>query len=119
MIDEKKLLEDIRKEGERYEKKYGEKAKSTKLVWAILNVVEAIVKSQKKQKWIPVEECLPEQDGYYLVSGYYKNGHWKKIVGTVQYKAETKSFKKNWNFIPEAWMELPEAYEVEKDAEAR
>lgn len=60
--------------------------------------------SVQPQRWIPVAEALPDEDGYYLVTGKresvyitgYSNGRW--YGGTK----------------PIAWMPLPPSYKGDK-----
>lgn len=59
----------------------------------------------KKGKWIPVTERLPEEQGSYLVTYYFK-GRW--VVGIDYFRPKKDDWKQH-NYIT-AWMPLPEPY---------
>ncbi len=65
--------------------------------------------NHKKCKWTPCSEQEPPKDGLYLVSGYWLKSK-KKVVVTCEYFGEWKCA---YNFIIEAWMELPDSYTKE------
>lgn len=111
MIDEKKLIEEIKSlqvtvNGLRagkgilreFEKQYRE---------SILRIIEA---QPKVGEWIPYSERLPEKTGYYLVQLSRKlpnEDYADRIV--VLYNGEDKEFMTYKRLIV-AWMPLPEPY---------
>ena len=110
MIDEKKLIEDIKKYHDSLKPKY-----VSKLVDAeILDIIDIINEQPKVGEWIPVEEALPKELQRVLV---------QKVSGTIEvllYYGE----KNTWggdtyhNVHPrliKAWQPLPNPYEVEDE----
>ena len=112
MIDEKKLLEAIKKYHEGLKPKY-----VSKLVDAeILDIID-IIKEQPKislenktsDKWIPVEEALPEAYLYVIVTYVYDG---RNYVTTAFYCNDGKwctDIQHSFNVI--AWQLLPPKYE--------
>ena len=73
------------------------------------------LRSKSVMKWIPVENCLPEENGKYLVccdDGYitkirYDRGYWNGSPENREWMFE--------NVV--AWMPLPEPYKAEEDTD--
>ncbi len=67
------------------------------------------------QRWIPVSERLPKEDGSYLVSGKWGSG--KESVGDCEFSVEDGYFQTAWNFNVLAWMPLPEPWKGDNNDE--
>ena len=67
--------------------------------------IDNAIKALDSQRWIPVSERLPEEEGLYLVS--VKNDHERRYSKTCWYHGDG-----NWFALQnvEAWMPLPEPY---------
>lgn len=107
MIDEKKLIEELRK----YADELGTVRGEIELANGVLKAISIIEKQPKVGEWIPVEERLPEQslnsvigwDTYrerFVFVQYYMN-EW--ILGNHE----------SVNIV--AWQPLPEPYEVKEN----
>ena len=83
----------------------------------LVDVLETIKELPKVNEWIPVEESLPKENGYYLITApscmdkkmttmelYFNDGEWLIDMddATFMYK----------EFVT-AWMPLPKPYEKE------
>lgn len=96
MIDEKKLIEDIK-----------EWSKTKKIKWTSESVISLLESAAQISKWIPCNKRLPETTDDYLVT--YKNGE----IGIHRYNSyESRKF---WRFydsdtVPIAWQPLPDKY---------
>ena len=73
---------------------------------------------EEQQRWIPIEERVPEDDRYILLSfancslpaiGRYKGDEW----GGVFYEGDSEKSCKSYGIYVNAWMELPESYRGE------
>ena len=76
-----------------------------------------VLPSVQEQRWIPVTERLPEEDGVYIVT--YKIPHEGKDiesfgVGVKHFIGRLKMWSMNDLSTPIAWMPLPEPYKGEK-----
>ena len=104
MIDEKRLIEDIRKL-DSYVVQIG---KDETLVDIVLldDVKRTINKQPQADKWIPCSERLPSEAGHYLVTtiGFFQN-----VVNTIYFDSEM------WHSISKvlAWQPLPQPYKKE------
>lgn len=110
MIDEKKLIEELKKY-EDFLYDLGELSMMSGATTAI-----SIVKSQPKVgKWISVEERLPEQKGEYLVTYHpcYRDDIDTEFynVGIDNFRNKTSWAKSKYRKVI-AWQPLPEPYEV-------
>lgn len=73
----------------------------------VCEVITEMPSAEPEQRWIPVTERLPKENGDYLVTGRH---------GAVnKRKYEDKRWYGNWAVI--AWMPLPEPWKGEEDAE--
>ena len=95
-----------------YGKEYGNCDTCINLIRKENDVHEQIVSN----RWIPVSERLPEEDGCYMVTmkiPFYEAGAYGYITGTAYYiSCAIKWYDANGEVI--AWMPLPEPY---KEAE--
>lgn len=82
-----------------------------------LDRVEYIIRKHMNNGWIPVEERLPEESGYYLVqlSEKLPNEDYSDRV-VVLYSEEDKDFMCYSSLII-AWRSLPESYRPERSEE--
>ena len=79
--------------------KYGDYLQAT------IRRLENLPSAEPEQRWIPVTERLPKENGDYLVTGRH---------GAVnKRKYEDGRWYGNWSVI--AWMPLPEPWEGEDD----
>ena len=108
MIDEKKLIEAIKKYHDGLKPKY-----ISKLVDAeILDIIDIINEQPKVGEWIPVEEALPEPYVDVIVTYIYNE---KKYVRTA-FNCNGKNWwwtdiQKDFDVI--AWQPLPKPYKSE------
>ena len=77
----------------------------------ILRIQTGLKKLPSAQRWIPVSERLPKEDGSYLVSGKWGSG--KESVGDCEFSVEDEYFQTAWNFNVLAWMPLPDPWKGE------
>lgn len=108
MIDEKKLIEELRK----YADELGTVRGEIELANGVLKAISIINEQPKVGEWIPVEERLPEIFENVLI--YTKSGHYH--IGA--YFEERKRwwlgvYWEDLDFIL-AWMPLPKPYEVKE-----
>lgn len=76
----------------------------------VVSIMMTIEEQPTVNRWIPVSERLPEEDGRYLCDWqgmrvgtcYFHNGHFR-VYGEIKDKYVT------------AWMPLPKAYKGEKE----
>lgn len=117
MIDEKKLIAEIREKI--YPEKFGERCNSLDVIYAILQLID---EQTKVDEWIPCSEKLPEKYGDYLIAWYHKEKHIKALQNEHYYEICEYSPEEGWlsNFpqCPEgyevvAWQPLPEPWEGE------
>ena len=105
------------------------------LTMEIINMAISALKKQEQDRWIPVAESLPEEDGEYLVTfdrRYAEEYALDDIIGIAPFEADCEGFG-IWqeDFHPEtlgslgsdwvaiqvtAWRPLPEAFEVEEES---
>lgn len=87
--------------------------------------VEALyiaIKALEQAMWIPVSEELPEESGYYLITGTYNNN---KYVDIAYYYKQNKlwdsvydEYEKHYDASTAiAWTPLPEPYKAESEGE--
>lgn len=72
----------------------------------IMELVEALSRSENPNKWIPISERLPEEGEEVLVSGY--DTYNKKVI-IARYQGEQYGFTCG---LVSAWMTLPEPYKA-------
>lgn len=108
LIDEKKLIEELRK----YADELGTVRGEIELANGVLKAISIINEQPKVGEWIPVEERLPESCEYVLVSC---------VNGAVEYGAYYAG-DKDWSLISTdrqckvlAWQPLPKPYEVKEN----
>ena len=109
MIDEKKLIEELRMEYECAD----DLSDFTCGVKRGLSEALTIVKYQKKVgEWIPVEDRLPKHYGQYLITAINDCGG--VYMDVSYYDSQYKSFSPDGveDDIAIAWMDLPKPYEV-------
>ena len=99
-----------------------------------MQMAVSALKKQKQDRWIPVAESLPEEDGNYLVtfeSGYAED-YEVDPIGIAPFEVDCEGFGiwqesfdpvslgslgSDWVDIPvTAWRPLPEAFEVEEES---
>ena len=99
-----------------------------------MQMAVSALKKQKQDRWIPVAESLPEEDGKYLVtfeSGYAEDYGFDPI-GIAPFEVDCEGFGiwqesfhpvslgslgSDWVDIPvTAWRPLPEAFEAEEES---
>lgn len=108
MINEKKLIEELRK----YADELGTVRGEIELANGVLKAISIIEKQPKVGEWIPVEERLPKHYGQYLITAI--NDCEGIYMAVSNYDSQYKSFSSDGveddNAI--AWMDLPKPYEV-------
>lgn len=92
MIDEKKLIEDIK-----------EWNTTMEIDWTSDSVISLLESAPKVNQWIPCSERLPDEKGWYLV--YAKN----QRPFVAYFKGKTFPLNNHYHEII-AWMPLPEPY---------
>lgn len=108
MIDEKKLIEDLKESGMIVDNDYG-------------NAMVDFIESQPKTDWIPCEERLPIGEEYR--KKFDDEWYYKKVLATTSegnmyvgfYYPEDECWYDNAGFVffPIAWQPLPPAYKGE------
>ena len=110
MIDEKKLIEELRK----YADELGTVRGEIELANGVLKAISIINEQPKVGEWIPCSERLPKHDGDYLIQAI--NDCEGIYMAVSSYDSQYKSFSSDGvdddNAI--AWMDLPKMYEVKK-----
>lgn len=110
MIDEKKLIEELRK----YADELGTVRGETELANGVLKAISIVKNQPKVGEWIPVEKRLPEEAGVYRVTCLYDN----KV-----YRVKDDLFysDRNWGYDNHhlnrkviAWKPLEKPYEVKE-----
>ena len=116
MIDEKKLIEDLKEKIA--PERFGERCNAMDVINGVLQVIS----EQPKTDWIPCEERLPSESGTYLVTDKVFNGE------SISYKTDTAYFNGEiWHSDFEgtcngrtdigrrviAWSNLPQPYKKE------
>lgn len=111
MIDEKKLIEELRK----YADELGTVRGEIELANGVLKAISIINEQPKVGEWIPVEERMPKHDGEYLIQAI--NDCEGIYIAVSSYDSQYKSFSSDGveddNAI--AWMDLPKMYEVKEN----
>ena len=105
------------------------------LIQEVIDMAISALKKQEQDRWSPVTERLPEEDGNYLVTfdrRYAEEYALDDIIGIAPFEADCEGFG-IWqeDFHPEtlgslgsdwvaiqvtAWRPLPEAFEVEEES---
>lgn len=105
------------------------------LIQEVIDMAISALKKQEQDRWIPVTERLPEEDGKYLVTfdrRYAEEYALDDIIGIAPFEVDCEGFG-IWqeDFHPEtlgslgsdwvdiqvtAWRPLPEAFEVEEES---
>ena len=99
-----------------------------------MQMAVSALKKQEQDRWIPVTERLPEEDGDYLVTfdrRYAEEYALDDIIGIAPFEVDCEGFGiwqesfdpvslgslgSDWVDIPvTAWRPLPEAFEVEEE----
>ena len=99
---------------------------------AMMMAIDALSSSENPNKWIPVNERLPEEYGEYLITWTTSQSK-RPFIGisegeeTLEYDHEHNRFKFKWllddyikvypNVEVIAWMPLPEPYEPQERSE--
>ena len=118
MIDEKKLIEDLK--AKIYPEKFGERCNAMDVISGVLQVIS----EQPKTDWIPCEERLPSESKEYLVT------HKEIIDGKIRYRTNYDTFNavtRKWNKVEVrysklevvAWQEDILPYEETKEREEK
>lgn len=111
LIDEKKLIEELRK----YADELGTVRGEIELANGVLKAISIINEQPKVGEWIPVEERLPKHYGQYLITAI--NDYEGIYMAVSSYDSQYKSFSSDGveddNAI--AWMDLPKMYEVKEN----
>lgn len=111
MIDEKKLIAEIREKIR--PESFGEQCNSLDVIYAMLQLID---EQPKVGEWIPCSERLPETDDVVLITVFNIDNN-KLFVTPAVYQ---HPFFCTWNTLaPEdkviAWQPLPEPWEGEGD----
>lgn len=112
MIDEKKLIEDVK--AKIYPEKFGERSNATDVISGVLQVIS----EQPKTDWIPCEAELPPKP---KENPLYENKPLQVYLVSVKSGEEPfrafwngKNFTDGWSKLDvEAWMPLPQPYKKE------
>lgn len=110
LIDEKKLIEELRK----YADELGTVRGEIELANGVLKAISIINEQPKVGEWIPVEERLPKYGGAYLITAINESGGVYMDVSYYdsQYKIFSCDGIDDDNAI--AWMDLPKMYDVKE-----
>lgn len=106
MIDEKKLIEEIREKI--IPEKFGERCNALDVIYAVLQVIE---EQPKVGEWIPADSP-PTSDDKVLVS-YQKRDGQKMLVGFDRYKRYPEHRFERWEGKGrrvKTWQPLPEPF---------
>ena len=110
LIDENKLIEELRKYADELITVRGE----IELGNGVLKAISIVKKQPKVGEWIPVEDRLPKHYGQYLITAINDCGG--VYMDVSYYDSQYKSFSydgvEDDNVI--AWMDLPKMYEVKE-----
>lgn len=119
MIDEKKLIAEIREKIR--PESFGEQCNSLDVIYAMLQLID---EQPKVGEWIPCSERLPEEDGIYIVDDRVFNSPW---IHTAGFMVSSKAWCENHGVYYDdkygryedgrviAWQPLPEPWEGEGD----
>lgn len=110
LIDEKKLIEELRK----YADELGTVRGEIELANGVLKAISIINEQPKVGEWTPVEDRLPKNGGAYLITAINDCGGVYMDVSYYdsQYKIFSCDGADDDNAI--AWMDLPKMYEVKE-----
>lgn len=102
MIDEKKLIDELKQSGMIADNDYG-------------NAMVDMIESQPKiNGWIPCSERLPDESGFYMVTKEIKETG-NRFTGKSRFDIE-KGWNDSLNFVDiVAWQPLPEEYHGKMD----
>lgn len=108
LIDEKKLIEELRK----YADELGTVRGEIELANGVLKAISIINEQPKVGEWVPVEDRLPKNGGAYLITAINDCGG--VYMDVSYYDSQYKSFSPDGveDDIAIAWMDLPKMYEV-------
>ena len=115
MIDEKKLIKDLETMISAAPISYVEDENHDRLnayLDALTRVILKVKNQPKVDKWIPIEERLPEEKGLYLVAYhpcYWDNVKEDVLVGIDNFMGKTSWSRRKYQRVI-AWMPLPEPY---------
>ena len=123
MIDEKKLIAEMREYIDEYKELDMQGIHNLK--WcAMMDALELVESQPKVGKWIPCSERLPEKDGIYIVDDRASNSPW---IHTAGFKASSKAWCENHGVYYDdkygryedgrvtAWQPLPEPWKGENE----
>ena len=119
MIDEKKLIEDLK--AKIYPERFGERCNAMDVISGVLQVIS----EQPKTDWIPCEERLPNKHDDYIVT--YKEIRGEQVryyTSEAWFEPQTKEWSGNVS-IPNlereviAWQERPMPYERMTEREGK
>lgn len=110
MIDDKQLIEELRK----YADELGTVRGEIELANGVLKAISIINEQPKVGEWIPIEDRLPKNGGAYLITAINDCGGVYMDVSYYdsQYKIFSCDGTDDDNAI--AWMDLPKMYEVKE-----
>lgn len=114
MQELEKLLEEIDETIERYGKNPYIDEKATELCYGMTIVKDIIRKHMDNDGWIPVEERLPDRDGFYLVSINIPTNIDEMKVCKVWFGEKANAFSEYGKAVI-AWQPLPEPYKPKKE----
>lgn len=98
MIDEVKVIEDIK-----------EWSKEKEIKWTSESVISLLESAPKIGGWIPCSERLPEESGFYMVTKKIKETG-NRFTGKSRFDIE-KGWNDSLDFVDiVAWQPLPEEY---------
>ena len=108
MIDEKKLIEDIRKKI--IPENFGERCDPLDVIYGILQVID----EQPKDEWTPCSEGLPKKSGHYIAT-ISDNGSLYVADRWFVHKEDYDLDKSEWRELVDgeevmAWKFAPEPY---------
>ena len=112
MIDEKKLIEDIKEKVS--PERFGESCNALDVIYAVLQVID----EQPKTDWIPCEERLPSDTAIHEVTAKFSNGTFY-----TEFAYYDESREEWWKFDDDgtvnviAWKEHSEPYKADHSGE--
>lgn len=111
MIDEKKLIEELRK----YADELGTVRGEIELANGVLKAISIINEQPKVGEWIPVKDRLPDKPGSYRVTCLYAD-KWYRVKDDLFYSDRTWGYDNpNRNRKVIAWKPLERPYEVREN----
>lgn len=133
MIDEKELIEELRK----YADELGTVRREIELANGVLKAISIIEKQPKVDEWIPCSGRLPEEHNSFYTdfigTEYWKESMYEKesdiVIATIEYKngkrkiSPMRTIDGKWDFIGfnskackvVAWQPYPELYQGETE----